>query len=75
MIPELLTLVAGAGVGAVAGGPPGARCAARLARLHYRDSAEFATGCAAACASAAPPLQQQPSRNPEPLPVTQPLLL
>jgi transposase InsO family protein len=42
--------------------------------LGYRTPAEFAAGCAAASAPAAPPLQQQHSRPFEALPVTQPLL-
>lgn len=44
--------------------------------LGYRTPAEFAAGCAAASATATPPLQQQHSRSLEdlPLPVTQPIL-
>jgi putative transposase len=44
--------------------------------LGYQTPAEFAAGCAAASAPAAPPLQQQHSRNLRglPLPVTQPIL-
>jgi putative transposase len=44
--------------------------------LGYQTPAEFAAGCAAASATATPPLQQQHSRDPEclPLPVTQPIL-
>ena len=44
--------------------------------LGYQTPAEFAAGCAAASATAAPPLQQQHSRDFRdlPLPVTQPIL-
>jgi putative transposase len=42
--------------------------------LGYRTPAEFAAGCAAASAPAAPPLQQQHSQDPEPSLVTQPVL-
>ena len=42
--------------------------------LDYQTLAEFAAGCAAASAPAAPPLQQQHSRAEEALPVTQPVL-
>jgi transposase InsO family protein len=42
--------------------------------LGYQTPAEFAAGCAAASAPAAPPLQQQHSREEEALPVTQPVL-
>jgi putative transposase len=42
--------------------------------LGYRTPAEYAAGCAAASATAAPPLQQQHSRSLEDLPVTQPIL-
>jgi transposase InsO family protein len=42
--------------------------------LAYQTPAEFAAGCAAASAPAAPTLQQQHSRSPEALPVTQSLL-
>lgn len=42
--------------------------------LGYRPPAEFAAGCAAASAPAAPSLQQQHSRTPEALPVTQTVL-
>ncbi|GIX00974.1 MAG: hypothetical protein KatS3mg111_4306 [Pirellulaceae bacterium] len=38
--------------------------------LGYRTPSEFAAGCAAASAPAAPPLQPRHSREEEPLPVT-----
>ncbi|GIW83297.1 MAG: hypothetical protein KatS3mg105_5104 [Gemmatales bacterium] len=42
--------------------------------LGYRTPSEFAAGCAAASAPAAPPLQPRHSREEEPLSVTEPKL-